>query len=196
MPDERKIDRRVQRTRRVLHEALGSLIHEKPYDAIAVKEILGRADVGRSTFYAHFRDKGELLESGIRDLLRHHDASTFAVSGRLADRLLAFSLPVFEHIRRYQGAGDSPVDASTHTVVHERLEREIAERVAVGLERMVGHRGGRGAQVPRELLARHVASTFTLVLTWWLATDAPLSASAANDVFRALVSPALDDLLG
>src|SRR5215469_931964 len=50
-------DRRVQRTRDLLHEALGSLIREKPYDEIAVKEILDRANVGRSTFYLHFRTR-------------------------------------------------------------------------------------------------------------------------------------------
>src|SRR5262249_41445888 len=50
-------DRRIQRTRNTLREALVSLIREKPYDAIAVTEILERANVGRSTFYMHFRNK-------------------------------------------------------------------------------------------------------------------------------------------
>ena len=63
-------DRRIQRTQGLLHEALGSLIHEKSYDAISVKEILDRANVGRSTFYMHFGDKDELLLSSIRDMLR------------------------------------------------------------------------------------------------------------------------------
>ena len=54
-------DRRIQKTKNLLHQALGSLIREKPYDAIVVKEILDRANVGRSTFYTHFRDKDELL---------------------------------------------------------------------------------------------------------------------------------------
>ena len=70
MADARHGDRRVQRTRGLLRGALASLIHEKAYDAIAVKEILARANVGRSTFYAHFRDKDELLDSGINEMLR------------------------------------------------------------------------------------------------------------------------------
>jgi len=62
-------DRRIQKTQRALREALTSLIGEKPYDDIAVKEILDRANVGRSTFYMHFRDKDELLLSGIHDII-------------------------------------------------------------------------------------------------------------------------------
>jgi AcrR family transcriptional regulator len=63
-------DRRVQRTRSSLHNALMGLAREKPYPSIAVKEILHRANVGRSTFYTHFRDKDDLLESGIHEILR------------------------------------------------------------------------------------------------------------------------------
>jgi AcrR family transcriptional regulator len=54
MPRPRTHDRRVEKTQRQLREALVSLIHEKSYDAIVVKEILDRADVGRTAFYTHF----------------------------------------------------------------------------------------------------------------------------------------------
>ena len=59
----------IQRTLALLHEALGSLIREKPYDRISVTETLDRAKVSRSTFYIHFRDKDELLTSSMRALL-------------------------------------------------------------------------------------------------------------------------------
>ena len=57
-------ERRVQRTRRLLHKALMSQVLEKKYESITVQEILDVADVGRSTFYTHFQDKDELLVSG------------------------------------------------------------------------------------------------------------------------------------
>jgi len=63
---EKTPDRRVQRTRRLLHKALMSCILEKKYESITVQEILDRADVGRSTFYVHFRDKDELLTNGFQ----------------------------------------------------------------------------------------------------------------------------------
>ncbi|MEZ7237505.1 TetR/AcrR family transcriptional regulator [Rhodococcus sp. GXMU-t2271] len=54
-------DRRVRRTRTELHRALIELLTEKGYDRVSVQDILDRADVGRSTFYHHFRDKDDLL---------------------------------------------------------------------------------------------------------------------------------------
>jgi AcrR family transcriptional regulator len=198
----RSTDRRVQKTRALLHGALASLIHEKGYDAIAVKEILARADVGRSTFYAHFRGKDELLERGIRDtVLRAGETSASGrSSGSAADRVLRFSLPIFEHveqhIERHGRASDASIDARGQAVVHDHLERVLVELVGHELGRL-GQRHQRGGpEVPCDLLARHVALTFLLVLNWWAGSEEPLPAQTANDLFRALVLPAVTDALG
>lgn len=70
MPEKRPQDRRIQKTRALLRGALAELIGEKPYEEIVVKEILSRANVGRSTFYTHFGDTDELLLSCIHDVVR------------------------------------------------------------------------------------------------------------------------------
>ncbi|MEJ2354006.1 MAG: TetR/AcrR family transcriptional regulator, partial [Anaerolineales bacterium] len=64
-----RVDRRVQRTRQLLNDALMSLIVEKGYDSITVQNIIDRANLGRSTFYAHYQDKDDLLLSGIEDVV-------------------------------------------------------------------------------------------------------------------------------
>ena len=56
-----KPDRRTNRTRRQLREALTALILERGYQAVKVEDITDRADLGRTTFYLHYRDKEELL---------------------------------------------------------------------------------------------------------------------------------------
>jgi len=56
-----KTDRRIQRTRQSLRTALLELIREKGYDAISIEEITERANVGRATFYLHYKDKEDLL---------------------------------------------------------------------------------------------------------------------------------------
>ncbi|MEU1995332.1 helix-turn-helix domain-containing protein [Nocardia gamkensis] len=71
MPEEQdSADRRVRRTRALLHRALIELMVERAYDRITVRDILARADVGRSTFYAHYRDKDALLLRSSTDYLR------------------------------------------------------------------------------------------------------------------------------
>lgn len=57
-------DRRVQKTKKLLSEALASLILEKGYEAVSIQDILDRANVGRSTFYTHYENKEQLLLFG------------------------------------------------------------------------------------------------------------------------------------
>ena len=63
-----KVDRRVERTRQLLRDALVSLIREKGFAALSAQEIIDRANVGRATFYAHFDNKEDLLMTGLEGL--------------------------------------------------------------------------------------------------------------------------------
>jgi AcrR family transcriptional regulator len=64
---ENEADPRIARTRDKLGEALIALMQQKPFDDITVQEVLDRAGIGRSTFYAHYRDKNDLLMSDVED---------------------------------------------------------------------------------------------------------------------------------
>src|SRR5574338_1030565 len=59
--EKSRTDRRIQRTRQSLRTALLALIKEKGYDAISIEDITERANVGRATFYLHYKDKEDLL---------------------------------------------------------------------------------------------------------------------------------------
>jgi len=60
-------DPRVIRTRRLLQDAFASLVQEKDFESITVKDIAERATVNRATFYAHFVDKFEILEAKLME---------------------------------------------------------------------------------------------------------------------------------
>ena len=66
-------DRRTNRTRKLLQEALVSLILEKGYEKVTVQNVIDRANVGRSTFYAHFQNMDDLLLSQFDDLREQFD---------------------------------------------------------------------------------------------------------------------------
>jgi len=181
-------DRRIQKTQDLLRGALVSLIGEKPYDSIVVKEILDRANVGRSTFYMHFRDKDDLLVSGIHDMLRPVQTPTLS-SGRRHERILWFSLPVFEYHHQHRHTGGDRIGTRGRAVLHEHLRKVLADIIAdvVSKDFRAGRKFAR--RIPAELLSEYVASTFVLVLNWWLEKKMPLPPKEINDIFRRLTLP-------
>src|SRR5438270_8109601 len=60
---KKKEDQRVRRTRDRLGDAIMELLVEKAFEKITVQDVLDRAGVSRTTFYAHFRDKNDLFLS-------------------------------------------------------------------------------------------------------------------------------------
>jgi AcrR family transcriptional regulator len=190
------IDRRTQRTRAALHDALASLVHEKSYDDVVVKEILGRAHVARSTFYAHYRDKTDLLEQSILELLRIGRPSPPSRWSTASGRLLRFSLPFLEHVERWREQGLLAMDACDAATVHDHLRRVLERELALELraERRRQPLAG-DASIPVDLLARHLAASFVLLLDWWLAHPA-LPARDVDARFRALVETPLRAALG
>ena len=67
-----RLDPRVTRTRKLIRDALSSLLAEKNFESISVQDIAARATVNRATFYAHFTDKFALLDAMIREDLAGH----------------------------------------------------------------------------------------------------------------------------
>ena len=187
MREQRRKDRRIRRTESLLRGALAALVTEKPYEEIAVKEILHRANVGRSTFYTHFGDKDDLLLSCIDDMLRAGQPGRYAVTAY--EHLLGFGLPIYEHIERHRQGGSAAIGAGSREVMHDHLERAIVELLEVDVRPTLQH--GRHANISAELLAEWIAATFVLVLNWWLESESPIPAREAHAIFRALVEPAL-----
>ena len=62
----RKDDRRIQRTRKLLRESMLALILEQGYDDISIQDVTDRANLGRATFYLHYREKDDLLADVMR----------------------------------------------------------------------------------------------------------------------------------
>src|SRR5262245_47433680 len=121
-------DRRVRRTRRTLHEALIALILEKGYERVTVQDILDRADVGRSTFYTHFRDKEALLLTsfdGVRDELRR-ELDAVGPGQPMADPARP-AAALFAHAHRNRRVYQALCGRQGGTVVHQHLHRLLRD---------------------------------------------------------------------
>jgi AcrR family transcriptional regulator len=184
-------DRRVQKTQRLLRDALVSLIHEKSYDSIAVKEILNRANVGRSAFYAHFHDKHALLASGIHQMLREGARRPLPPGAKRFRNIVWFSFPVFEYVNPFRHTDGSLMAREGHTIIHEHLRQVLIDTIADELRASVPQPKSGAGSVPPELLALYVAGTFVLVLNWWVESKNTLSPREVDDMFLSMVLPTL-----
>lgn len=182
-----KTDRRVRRTRELLRSALTSLILEKGYASITVQDILDRADVGRSTFYAHFRDKDDLVRSGFEDIREAVDTEK-----RGAGRKVEFLQPmlaVFQHVEQHRRLkAMARIDMvqralrdNTSTLVREHLRSQFP--------------GRKGDETRFEGAVQFVVGAMIGLLMWWLENDIPSSAEEMHEVFRRMAAPGVKRFL-
>ena len=191
LPGKHPKDRRIQKTKALLHEALFSLIVEKNYESIVVNDILDRANVGRSTFYSHFSDKDELLVSGMHDMLRSVHPSGLLPSAKPHEQTIWFSLPIFEHIDEHRRASVASIGPRGRAIIHEHLQKVLAELIADGVTKRLQSRRKTAARIPPDVVVQYIASTFILVMNWWLEKKSPLAPKEINELFRALILPTL-----
>ena len=187
----RKGDRRVQRTRQLLLDALLSLIREKGFEALSVQDIIDRANVGRATFYAHFDNKEDLLVSGLeafRAAIKEHQRKLVQKATGSDERAFLFSHEVFAHANAHRDVFRPMVGKHSGTVVQRLFQKILVELVREDLKR-IGSHGGH-ASMPAEAVVQFIAAGLWGLLSWWLDAKRGLSVDEVDAVFRQLAVPA------
>jgi AcrR family transcriptional regulator len=180
-------DRRVRRTRRILHEALISLILDNGYEQITVQDILDRADVGRSTFYVHYRDKEALLAASfddIRDRLRE-EFETAEDRGATINPARPAAL-VFEHAHRHQRVYRALCGKQGGNLVYRHLHNLIHETLTKHLEPFLSQAR---SDLPADIVAQFYTSTALGLLTWWIDHDFSPSPAWLATTYQRLTTP-------
>jgi AcrR family transcriptional regulator len=193
---EKKEDRRIGRTRRLMHEALMSLIVEQGYENITVQDILDRADVGRSTFYTHFRDKDELLLSSFDHLrtLFEQQQQAILVSRRSGNSPeVNFILEIFRHTGEHYQLYKAIAGKQSGEMILKYLQRYLRNLLNGPLTELMKNRK---PPVPIEITTHYLVSTLISLMTWWLDNNMPHSPETMDEIFRTLTTPGLEAAFG
>ena len=183
------IDRRIPRTRALLHRALNALILKKGYEAITIKDICDAANVGRSTFYAHYTSKDDLKRSGfepLRKQLVDRQKEAHATAGDNKRRSLAFSLTMFEHARDHRDHYRALVGSRGGTVSLRTISKMLSDLVRDELGATVDKNSA--DVVPRDFVVQYVVGAYMAILTWWLDGGAKLPPQQVDAMFRRLAT--------
>ncbi len=190
-------DRRVRRTRKLLHDALISLVLERNYDSITVRDILDQADVGRSTFYTHFDSRDELLISGMDDLRTTLRSAIERDRGSAKhhESVVAFSRAVFEHANEYREVYHALLRTSAWPLVRQHLQEILDEVIRDEAKGEIVKLRSAESEIPVDLFVHYLNASFFAVLTWWLDRRSRLSPAQIDERFRSLVLPTVHAVL-
>jgi AcrR family transcriptional regulator len=179
-----KVDRRVQRTRQLLRDALIALILEKGYDEVLIQDITDRANLSRATFYLHFRDKEDLLMYGLRSVF---DGLAEQLGPLSKDDLTWNGAPpsqiAFEHAGENRDLYRVMLKARSAGIISEHLREYLANRIRQHVEDVLPPEK---LIVPMEVLCQHMAASLFGLIVWWLEQDTPYTAEQMAQMYHNL----------
>lgn len=181
-------DRRVVRTRQALGNALVELMLARRFDDISVQQVLDRARVGRATFYAHFRNKNDLLLSDAERFFESLERYFLANVG--TSRRVAPVAELFGHVADYHRFQRALEQSGMREPVYDLLTGHLAGMIE---RRMAELCPGAGtSSLPPAATARIFAAALMEMLRWWLNRAARPSAREMDTQFHEIVWGGLD----
>jgi AcrR family transcriptional regulator len=204
--ENKRADRRTNRTRRQLREALLALILERGYDAVTVEEVTERADLGRTTFYLHYKDKEDLLLESLDELVDDLTATIAQVPiAEWQSRLdpahpEPLQLPLrlaFQHAADHANLYRIILRGEGRTQTLDRVRQIVIEQVdhVFGV-RMTKENVSMHPQVPLNIFTHYFAGAFLGVLTWWLENDLPYPPDQMATIFQRILTEGARQALG
>jgi len=182
-------DRRVRRTRASLMDAFVALVLERGYQRVAVQDILDRADIGRSTFYSHYRDKESLLLScfdGLNDELAAALAAMTSGETPPDPRMPASVL--FEHAYRNRRMYRALCGRPGGTIVERHLHALVAGALRTHL---APHLAAAGSPVSADAMAEFYTSAMLGLLVWWVGQGFPRGPDHIAALYGTLAIPGI-----
>ena len=178
-----KIDARVRRTREALGDALLTLMQKRPFETITVQQVLDRAGIGRSTFYAHYRDKNDLFLSDLEDFLG--PMSTVLLRRREASNRVAPVRELFAHVAEMRQLQAALIAAGKARDFLEMGQEYFARAINQRLAELPSSRTI--AAVQRTAMAYAFAGALLSLMSWWVDHDATASPEEMDDLYHQMV---------
>jgi AcrR family transcriptional regulator len=149
-------DKRIERTRQALRNAFFELVLSQPYSRIKIADIIAKAEVGRSTFYEHYKNKDDLLHASL-----HWPMTVLASAILPAEKTLDIQ-GVLEHFWQNRSLARPMLTGSTRKHVSRCLSQILTEQ----LRNLPAHK--QQMYVPVSAIAHALAALQLTLLTDWL----------------------------
>lgn len=185
-----KTDRRVQRTRERLQQALIELISEQRYDAITVQEIVDRANVGRTTFYLHYSSKNELLTSCHEAIVSELPLYPLSREELLSPEASPGMTSAFRHLEDARARLYPIFQGQDSPLILRRIRDWNAQAIEAHLRAAFAEAD---SIIPLDVLANYLAGAQIALVQWWLEKRQPHTPENLAQTFHRLQRAAIRD---
>lgn len=184
------MDRRQKRTKAAIFSAFGALLERKSYSHITVQDILNEANIGRSTFYAHFETKDALLKAICQDLFQHIvDSAVDASHTQGLYSTQAAPKSVFCHLLQHLEKNDNIVRllcSENGELFRQYFKDSLNELVRT---QVIRDRGDKSPYLPMEFLVNHISGSFVEMVLWWLKGNRQYTPEELDRYFSTVIQP-------
>ena len=187
------MDRRQQKTRAAIFSAFSTLLAEKSYNKITVQEIIDTANVGRTTFYAHFETKDDLLKALCEELFGHIISSAMDrthTHGLYSDRNAPES--VFCHLLHHLQEDENNILELLSCESSELFLRYFKDSLNELIQdQFVNQNRKNNTNIPQDFLVNHISGSFVEMVLWWIKGRMKQAPEELDRYFRAVIEPIL-----
>lgn len=189
------MDRRQKKTREAIFAAFTSLLAEKSYHQISVQEIIDGADIGRTTFYAHFETKDYLLKDLCEELFGHIiDTAMGLPSGHYHCTCGSAEDSVFLHLLRHLQENDRNILELLSSENNELFLGYFKTNLKKLILSQYAEKGLlREKNLPEDYLVNHISATFVETVSWWLSGNRKESPEEMTEYFLTLIRPVIEE---
>jgi len=163
---------------------------EKGYAETTVSDIVERANVGRSTFYAHFADKEDLLQQSLQGLKAFLTNEQIVPPEREGPThpALTFALPMLLHAYEQQTLFQRLMATRSSAPVQEHLQILLTDLVTEKLTEVESKTAGKKqSDIPTILRAHFIVGAFLAVLLQWIVDPGAETPHEMDRKFRRLM---------
>ena len=185
-----KRDRRSLRTRHLINNAMLELLFEQRYETITVQDILDRADIGRSTFYTHYYDKEDVLESIAGQMFETFNQQ---LSQRNVEQGIVPGLELFEHVKQHYQYFQAMLRGYAGELLWKSAQNALSKMIEQSLLSIYTDKPS--PSIPWPLIAQYLAGAILSLLRWWLDAEMPYTPEQMEKIFQQLALPGIKSIV-
>lgn len=187
------MDRRQKKTREAIFSAFTALLSKKPYDRISVQDIIDAADIGRTTFYAHFETKEYLLKDLCGELFGHIIDTAMGLPHTQYHYFCCQATDsVFLHLLRHLQENDRNILELLSSPNNEMFLRYFKSDLKMLIVTQYADKGLlKSDTLPQDFLVNHISTSFVETVEWWLSQGRRQSPEEIAAYFLAVIEPIL-----